>query len=56
MTGVKSGWRGDRMGIFAGRAIRHFGGLFDLRLNRKHPAADLGGARVLSTAYSRASI
>ena len=47
MTGVKSGWRGDRMGIFAkGRAgLWHFGGsFFDLRLNRKTiPAADLGG-------------
>src|SRR4249919_3656416 len=45
MTGVKGGWRGDRMGIFAkGRAgLWHFGGnFFDLRLNRKTiPAADL---------------
>jgi hypothetical protein len=47
MAGVKSGWRGDRIGIFAkGRGgFWHFGGsFFDLRLNRKTiPAADLGG-------------
>jgi len=47
MAGLKSGWRGDRIGIFAKSrgGLWHFGGrFFDLRLNRKTiPAADLGG-------------
>src|SRR5207244_7766256 len=47
MAGVKSGWRADRLGIFAKArgGWWHFGGsFFDLRLNRKTiPAADLGG-------------
>jgi hypothetical protein len=47
MAGVKSGWRGDRIGIFgkARGGVWHFGGsFFDLRLNRKTiPASDLGG-------------
>ena len=47
MAGAKSGWRGNRIGIFAKArgGFWHFGGsFFDLRLNRKTiPAADLGG-------------
>lgn len=47
MLGVKTGWRGDRIGIFgkARGGLWHFGGsFFDLRLSRKTiPAADVGG-------------
>jgi hypothetical protein len=47
MAGVKSGWRGVRIGTFgkARGGLWHFGGsFFDRRLDRKTiPAADVGG-------------
>ena len=47
LVGVKTGWRGDRFGLFAkARAgLWHFGGsFFEARLNRQTiPAGDLGG-------------